>query len=60
MARQSRYRRPCRLTLFACFPSAVRVFFGSLEMVLFLRAAPAAFLMFRRAAALCRDVAMHR
>jgi len=33
------------LTLFACFANAVRVFFGSLEIVLFLRAALAAFLM---------------
>jgi len=48
------------LTLFACFPNAVRVFFGILEIVLFLRAALAAFLMFRRAAVPCREVAMHR
>jgi hypothetical protein len=44
------------LTLFACFPRAVRVLFGSLLIVLFLRAAPAAFLMFRLAAAFCRLV----
>jgi glucose/arabinose dehydrogenase len=46
------------LTLFACFPSAVRVFFGSREIVLFLRAAAAAFLMLRRAATLCFELAM--
>jgi len=48
------------LTLFACFPRAARVFFGSLEIVFFLRAALAAFLMFRRAAVLRREVAMQR
>jgi hypothetical protein len=37
----------------ACFASAVRVFFGSLEMVFLRLAADAAFLMFLRAAALC-------
>jgi hypothetical protein len=36
------------LTLLACLPRAVRVALGSLEMVLFFFAAPAAFLMFRR------------
>jgi len=41
------------LTLFACLPSALRVRFGSLEMVRLLRAAVAAFLMFRFAAAFC-------
>ncbi|OLD46987.1 MAG: hypothetical protein AUG04_00680 [Deltaproteobacteria bacterium 13_1_20CM_2_69_21] len=46
--------------MFACFPNAVRVFFGILEIVLFLRAALAAFLMFRRAAVRCREVATHR
>jgi hypothetical protein len=44
--------------LFACFPSAVRVFFGSLEMVFLRLAADAAFLMFLRAAALCFADAM--
>jgi hypothetical protein len=44
--------------LFACFARAVRVLFGSLLIVLFLRAAPAAFLMFRLAADLRRVVAM--
>jgi len=43
----------------ACFARAVRVFFGSFEIVFFRRAAAAAFLMFLRAAALCfDDVAM--
>jgi hypothetical protein len=44
--------------LFACFPRAVRVLFGSLLIVLFLRAAAAAFLMLRLATALRRVVAM--
>jgi hypothetical protein len=48
----------CRFTLFACFPSAVRTLFGRREIVFFLRAARAAFLMFRRAAAFCLEVAM--
>jgi hypothetical protein len=39
-------------------PSAVRVFLGSREIVFFLRAALAAFLMFRRAAVLCLVLAM--
>jgi hypothetical protein len=46
------------LTLLACFASAVRVFFGSLEMVLLRLAADAAFLMFLRAATLCFADAM--
>ena len=45
-------------TFAACFPSAVRVFFGSLEIVRFLRAAFAAFLMLRPAAARCFALAM--
>jgi len=45
-------------TLAACLPSAVRVFFGKREIVRFLRAAFAAFLMLRRAAALCFLLAM--
>src|ERR1700693_106552 len=50
-------QRPrCRLTLFACFASAVRVFFGSLAIVFFLCAA--AFLMFRLAAVLCSLLAI--
>jgi hypothetical protein len=40
------------------FPSAVRVRFGSREIVFFFRAAAAAFLMFLRAAAFCLEVAM--
>jgi hypothetical protein len=44
--------------LAACLPSAVRVFFGSLEIVRFLRAAFAAFLMLRRAAERCLALAM--
>src|SRR5439155_20607349 len=54
------YRRPrfCRFTLLACLPSAVRVLFGSLEIVLLRLAAAAAFLMFRRAAAFCFADAM--
>src|SRR5207247_7907618 len=40
-ATDHRRERFCRLTLFACFPRAVRVPFGSLLIVLFLRAAPA-------------------
>ena len=50
--------RFCRFTLLACLPSAVRVFFGSLEIVLFRLAADAAFFTFRRAAALCFADAM--
>jgi len=46
------------LTLFACFAKAVRVFLGSRAIVFFLRAAAAAFLTLRRAAALCLGVAM--
>ncbi len=44
------------MTLFACFASAVRVFFGSLAIVFFLCAA--AFLMFRLAAVLCSLLAI--
>jgi hypothetical protein len=40
-------------TFAACFPSAVRVLFGSFDIVRLRLAAFAAFLMFRRAAALC-------
>jgi hypothetical protein len=40
-------------TFAACFPNAVRVRFGSFDIVRLRRAAPAAFLMFRRAAARC-------
>jgi len=40
-------------TFAACLPNAVRVRFGSLEIVRLRRAAFAAFLTFRRAAALC-------
>jgi hypothetical protein len=50
--------RLCRFTLLACFASAVRVFFGSLEMVFLRLAADAAFLMFLRAAVLCLVDAM--
>ena len=50
--------RFCRFTLLACFASAVRVFLGSLEMVLLRLAAEAAFMMFRRAAVLCLGDAM--
>jgi hypothetical protein len=39
-------------------PSAVRVLFGSLEIVRFFRAAFAAFLTFRRAAARCLALAI--
>jgi hypothetical protein len=39
-------------------PKAVRVLFGNREIVRFLRAAFAAFPMFRRAAARCRLLAM--
>jgi len=46
------------LTLFACFPRAVRVLFGSLEIVRFLRAAVAAFLTLRFAAVFCFVVAI--
>ena len=42
-----------RFTLLACLPRAVRVFFGSFEMVLPRLAARAAFFTFFRAAALC-------
>ena len=45
-------------TLAACLPSAVRVRFGSLEIVRFFRAAFVAFLMLRRAAARCFLLAM--
>ena len=44
----------------ACIASAVRVFFGSREIVLLLRAAADAFRMFRLAAALCLLVAMRQ
>src|SRR5947199_3094135 len=47
-----------RLTLFACLPSAVRVFFGRCVIVFFFFAAPAAFLMFWRAAVRCFSLAM--
>ena len=47
-----------RLTLFACLASAVRVFFGSFEIVFFRFAAAVAFLMFLRAAFFCFVVAM--
>lgn len=48
-----------RLAAFApSLPSAVRVFFGRLAIVRLRLAACAAFLMFRRAAALCFDEAM--
>jgi hypothetical protein len=53
-ARERRFR----LAILApCFPSAVRVFFGSREIVFFVLAALAAFLMFLRAAAFCFVVA---
>jgi len=45
-------------TFAACLPSAVRVLFGKREMVRFLRADFAAFLMLRRAAARCFLLAM--
>ena len=48
------------MTLLACFPRAVRVLFGSLEIVRFLRAAVDAFLMFRFAAVFCFAVAITR
>jgi len=48
------------LTLLACLPRAVRVLFGSLEIVRFRLAAVAAFLMFRFAAVFCFVVAMTR
>src|SRR5207237_9967981 len=47
-----------RLTLFACLPMAVRVFFGRCAIVRFFLAAAAAFLMFLRAAARCLSLAM--
>ena len=47
-----------RLTLFACFPSAVRVFFGRCAIVRFRFAAPAALLMFFRAAVRCLVLGM--
>jgi len=46
------------LTLFACFANAVRIFCGSFAMVFFLRACADAFLMFRLAAAFCRELAI--
>lgn len=49
-----------RLTLFACLPSAVRVFFGRCEIVRLRLAALDAFLMFRRAAVFCFVVAIPR
>ena len=48
------------MTLLACLPRAVRVLFGSLEIVRFRLAAVAAFLMFRFAAVFCFVVAMTR
>jgi CheY-like chemotaxis protein len=59
-ARIERHARFCRLTLFACFARAVRVFFGNFEMVFLRLAAAAAFLMFRRAAVFCLGVVMRR
>jgi hypothetical protein len=51
--------RRLRLAAFApSLPSAVRVFFGSFEMVFFLFAARAAFLMFFRAADFCLELAI--
>ena len=48
-----------RFAIFApCLPSAVRVLFGNREIVRFLRADLAAFLMLRRAAVRCRLLAM--
>ena len=47
-----------RLTLLPYLPNTVRTRFGNLLMVRLLRAAAAAFLMFLRAARLCRVVAM--
>jgi hypothetical protein len=41
-------------------PSALRVFFGSRDIVRFRLATPAAFLMFRRAAAFCFALGMCR
>ena len=53
------HRRRTRFATFApCFPSAVRVFLDKCEMVFFLFAAAAAFLMFLRAAARCFVLAM--
>jgi len=49
-----------RLTLFACFARAVRVFFGSREIVFLRLAAAAAFLTLRRAADRCLELAMAR
>ena len=45
-----------RLTLFACFPSAVRTRFGSFAIVRLRRATAAAFLTFRRAADRCLEL----
>ena len=56
--RRYRYFFFARLTLFACFASAVRVFFGSFAIVFSRRAAAAAFFTFFRAAAFCFFVAM--
>src|SRR5207248_8242085 len=49
-----------RLTLFACLPNAVRVFFGRWATVRFFFAAAAAFLIFFRAAARCFSLAIER
>src|SRR5437762_356516 len=49
-----------RLTLFACLPNAVRVFFGRWATVRFFFAADAAFLMFFRAAARCFSLAISK
>jgi hypothetical protein len=54
---ESRYL-PLLFTLFACLPRAVRVRLGRREIVFFLRAATAAFLMFRLAADFCLVLAM--
>src|SRR5690242_8306899 len=52
------HRPRFRFAIFApCFPRAVRVFFGNLEIVFLRFAARAAFFTFLRAAAFCLDVA---
>ena len=48
------------MTLLACLPNAVRVFFGRFEIVRLRLAVDVAFLMFRRAAAFCLVVAIPR
>ena len=50
----------CFATFAACFPSAVRVRFGKWAMVRLRFAAAAAFLILRRAAARCFELAMMR